>query len=116
MRGGAGPVRCPPAVAGQAAQGVKDGAPAVAWGLPCPRGSASSRSPCLPQLLHARVTACGRTAPSPRTHAAGEKLYIHCWGGRGRAGLVGGCLLREAYGISGEEALARVQKAFDTRL
>ncbi|KAF5832794.1 protein-tyrosine phosphatase-like protein [Dunaliella salina] len=46
----------------------------------------------------------------------GEKLYIHCWGGRGRAGLVGACLLREAYGISAEEALIRVQKAFDTRI
>mmetsp|Transcript_18848 Transcript_18848/g.52798 ORF Transcript_18848/g.52798 Transcript_18848/m.52798 type:complete len:321 (-) Transcript_18848:255-1217(-) len=46
----------------------------------------------------------------------GEKLYIHCWGGRGRAGLVGACLLREAYGISAEEALTRVQKAFDTRI
>jgi len=48
--------------------------------------------------------------------AAGEKLYIHCWGGRGRAGLVGACFLREAYGISADEALTRVQKAFDTRM
>ena len=47
---------------------------------------------------------------------AGEKLYIHCWGGRGRAGTVGACLLGRAYGLRADEALARVQKAFDTRM
>jgi hypothetical protein len=45
----------------------------------------------------------------------GEKLYIHCWGGRGRAGTVGACLLGYAYGLSAQEALERVQRAFDTR-
>ncbi|KAJ9529462.1 hypothetical protein QJQ45_013819 [Haematococcus lacustris] len=49
-----------------------------------------------------------------RIHA-GEKLYVHCWGGRGRAGTVGACLLCAAYGISADEALLRVQRAFDTR-
>lgn len=47
--------------------------------------------------------------------AAGERLYIHCWGGRGRAGTVGACLLAAAYGLSEKEALERVQRAFDTR-
>ncbi len=28
---------------------------------------------------------------------AGEQLYIHCWGGRGRAGTVGSCLLAQMY-------------------
>ena len=42
-------------------------------------------------------------------------MLIHCWGGRGRAGLVGACLLVRAYGISAEEALKRVQTSFDTR-
>lgn len=45
----------------------------------------------------------------------GEKLYIHCWGGRGRAGTVGSTLLAKLYGIDAEEALERVQRAFDTR-
>lgn len=27
----------------------------------------------------------------------GERVYIHCWGGRGRAGLVSCCLLSKAY-------------------
>ena len=47
---------------------------------------------------------------------AGEKLYIHCWGGRGRAGTIGACLLGKAYGLSADEALLRVQKAFNTRI
>ena len=46
---------------------------------------------------------------------AGEKLYIHCWGGRGRSALVGACLLVAAYGIGAEEALERVQRSYDTR-
>jgi protein-tyrosine phosphatase len=46
---------------------------------------------------------------------AGKKLYIHCWGGKGRTGTIGACLLGKAYGLSADEALSRVQKAFDTR-
>jgi alanine transaminase len=46
--------------------------------------------------------------------AAGAVL-LHCWGGRGRAGLVGACLLVAAYGLGADEALQRVQRAFDTR-
>jgi hypothetical protein len=45
----------------------------------------------------------------------GEKLYMHCWGGRGRAGTVGAALLAKLYGIDADEALERVQRAFDTR-
>lgn len=37
------------------------------------------------------------------------------WGGRGRAGLVGACLLAHLYGLPAEEALERVQRSFDTR-
>ncbi len=29
--------------------------------------------------------------------AAGGKLYMHCWGGRGRVGTVGACLLASMY-------------------
>lgn len=46
---------------------------------------------------------------------AGEKLYVHCWGGRGRSGMVGATLLARLYGITADEALSRVQRAFDCR-
>ncbi|GBF90376.1 MAP kinase phosphatase [Raphidocelis subcapitata] len=45
----------------------------------------------------------------------GDRVYLHCWGGRGRAGTVGACLLARLYGLSADEALERVQRAFDTR-
>ncbi|KAG1669302.1 hypothetical protein FOA52_014863 [Chlamydomonas sp. UWO 241] len=47
--------------------------------------------------------------------AGGETLYIHCWGGRGRAGTVGATLLASAFGVQIEEALERVQRAYNTR-
>lgn len=40
---------------------------------------------------------------------SGETLYLHCWGGKGRAGLVAACLLGELYDVRAEEALERVQ-------
>lgn len=46
---------------------------------------------------------------------AGDVLYVHCWGGRGRAGTVGACVLGKMYGLSAKESLERVQRAFDTR-
>lgn len=30
--------------------------------------------------------------------ARGDKVYMHCWGGRGRVGTVGACLLAQMYG------------------
>lgn len=47
--------------------------------------------------------------------AAGERVYLHCWGGRGRAGTVAACLLASFYNLSADEALERVQRSFDTR-
>ena len=47
--------------------------------------------------------------------ARGERLYVHCWGGRGRAGTVGACLLAGMYGVGASEALERVDRAFSTR-
>jgi hypothetical protein len=40
---------------------------------------------------------------------SGEVLYIHCFGGKGRAGLVCACLLAYIYGLSADEALERIQ-------
>jgi protein-tyrosine phosphatase len=45
----------------------------------------------------------------------GERLYVHCWGGRGRSGLVCASLLARLYGVGEEEALQRVQRAYATR-
>ena len=47
----------------------------------------------------------------------GGSVYIHCWGGRGRAGLVGGCLLalfREE--LDADAVLSTVQAAYDSRV
>jgi hypothetical protein len=46
---------------------------------------------------------------------AGEVLYLHCWGGRGRAGVAGAALLAELHALGQEEALERVARAFATR-
>ncbi|KAJ1626719.1 hypothetical protein T492DRAFT_1030699 [Pavlovales sp. CCMP2436] len=46
----------------------------------------------------------------------GSAVYIHCWGGRGRAGLIGGALLaclRPELG--GEQVVKAVQDGYDTR-
>eukprot|EP01023_Acetabularia_acetabulum_P054056 TRINITY_DN6070_c0_g1_i1.p1 TRINITY_DN6070_c0_g1~~TRINITY_DN6070_c0_g1_i1.p1 ORF type:complete len:246 (-),score=28.98 TRINITY_DN6070_c0_g1_i1:165-902(-) len=44
-----------------------------------------------------------------------RNIYLHCWGGRGRAGTAGACLISQLYGLSSVEALTRIQRAFDTR-
>lgn len=38
----------------------------------------------------------------------GETIYLHCWGGKGRAGLVSACLLIELYGVDAHSALEYV--------
>ena len=45
----------------------------------------------------------------------GGVLYLHCWGGRGRAGMVAAATLARLYGLSAEEALERVDRALKTR-
>ncbi|KAL7544315.1 hypothetical protein ACHAWF_007699 [Thalassiosira exigua] len=39
---------------------------------------------------------------------SGEAIYLHCWGGKGRSGLVASCLLVELYGIDADAALRYV--------
>ena len=55
------------------------------------------------------------TGEVERQLGQGCKVYLHCWGGRGRAGTFGACLLAAMYGMQPEEALLRVQRAFATR-
>ena len=48
--------------------------------------------------------------------AGGGALYVHCWGGRGRAGLVGSSLLSLLWpGADGETLLALVQRGYAGR-
>eukprot|EP00435_Cladocopium_sp_Y103_P011261 s3098_g2.t3 len=45
-----------------------------------------------------------------------EKIYLHCWGGRGRSGVVGACLLGSLDpSLSAEEALDFVQRGYSAR-
>ena len=47
----------------------------------------------------------------------GEVLYIHCFAGRGRTGLIACCLLGALYGgMDADEALARVGAYYQTRV
>lgn len=39
--------------------------------------------------------------------AAGERVYVHCWGGIGRTGTIVGCYLVR-HGLSGEQALTEI--------
>lgn len=46
--------------------------------------------------------------------ASGRRAVVHCWGGIGRTGTVVGCHLRHRYGLSGDEALARIAEEWKT--
>lgn len=47
----------------------------------------------------------------------GGAIYLHCWGGRGRAGLVGSCLLSLIWpSLTAEDILERVQTGYASRL
>lgn len=50
------------------------------------------------------------------SHGGGGAVYIHCWGGRGRAGLVSACLLSLIFPeLSAEKCLDWVQRGYDSR-
>jgi hypothetical protein len=46
---------------------------------------------------------------------SGEKIYLHCWGGHGRAGTVYCLVLQLAYGMTANEALDYCQRIHDCR-
>jgi len=46
---------------------------------------------------------------------AGQVVYLHCWGGRGRAGTVGASVVGRLYGLGAADALARTDRALSTR-
>ena len=46
----------------------------------------------------------------------GSAIYVHCWGGRGRAGLVGSALLALMWPqLGGDRVLEVVQRGYDSR-
>lgn len=45
---------------------------------------------------------------------AGSNVYVHCWGGVGRTGVVVGCYLVR-HGYTNEQAITRVNKLYKTR-
>lgn len=42
----------------------------------------------------------------------GNKIYIHCWGGVGRTGMIVGCLLSEQYGFDFEKTMDALALAY----
>jgi alanine transaminase len=53
---------------------------------------------------------------SETPEASPRALYVHCWGGRGRAGLIGGCLLALLRtDMSGADVVRTVQAGYDSR-
>eukprot|EP00164_Ancoracysta_twista_P003603 GFYU01004825.1.p1 GENE.GFYU01004825.1~~GFYU01004825.1.p1 ORF type:complete len:196 (-),score=21.68 GFYU01004825.1:393-980(-) len=46
---------------------------------------------------------------------AGKKVYVHCWGGHGRAGTVISIVLGKLYGIDGDKAMEICGKFHQTR-
>jgi hypothetical protein len=82
-------LRAPPAAASPAAAGSGRAAPGAA-------GAGGRPRPLAPPRLRPRRLAALVEDLSARVEA-GEKLYVHCWGGRGRAGTVGSCLIAHMY-------------------
>lgn len=62
---------------------------------------------CAPEQMRATLDEIDRCL------AAGETVYVHCWGGVGRTGTVVGCWLVR-HGRIGTEALEEVQRLFET--
>lgn len=45
-----------------------------------------------------------------------RKIYLHCWAGRGRTGIIAACLLGRLYKVSGLDALRRTQACYEQRI
>ncbi|GAM29129.1 hypothetical protein SAMD00019534_123050 [Acytostelium subglobosum LB1] len=45
-----------------------------------------------------------------------HNVYLHCWAGRGRTGIIAACLLGRLYQISGLEACRRIQECYEQRV
>lgn len=67
-------------------------------------------------LLHGLLCRLERSTDPEGAEGGGHGIYIHCWGGRGRAGLIGGALLALLRPeLSPAEVVSTVQAGYDTR-
>ena len=74
--------------------------------------SVPSSSESLQELLLQLLT----TMEENQNQATGQSIYVHCWGGRGRAGLVSACLLSLLYPtVDATAILDLVQAGYDSR-
>jgi len=90
----------------------------------CSRVSAAA-SETIPRFLHAPVKDLNVPDSAPLLELLSLLLddieddrciYLHCWGGRGRAGLVGACLVSLLFPeLDGKAVLDLVQAGYDTR-
>ena len=76
------------------------------------------------KFLHCPIVDCDTTADEIIVELAtnllrrldvGEMIYLHCWGGHGRAGTVASLLVGLLYGMNGAESMEYIQALHDTR-
>lgn len=76
------------------------------------------------KFVHCPIVDCDTTADEIIVELAanllrrldvGETIYLHCWGGHGRAGTVASLLIGLLYGLNGLQSMQYVQTLHDTR-
>jgi len=76
------------------------------------------------KFVHCPIVDCDTTADEIIVELAtnllrrldvGETIYLHCWGGHGRAGTVASLLFGLLYGMDGLESMEYIQALHDTR-
>ena len=67
-------------------------------------------------LLGELLTIMDETTDNASSSGEAGGIYMHCWGGRGRAGLVGSCILSLLYPeLDATQVLDLVQSGYDSR-
>ena len=65
---------------------------------------------------HSNEDGDGDAGESDKHKHEHNAVYIHCWGGRGRAGLIGSCLLALLFPeLNAKQCLSWVQRGYDSR-
>ena len=76
-----------------------------------------SQEPLQQLLLELLDFLCHKDDDDDDENTNSSCIYVHCWGGRGRAGLVGGCLLSLLWPcLDADQVLAWIQTGYATRL
>ena len=84
-------------------------AEAIHYGIPIHYQRANIQDKGLP--AHDQMTALLDSLDA--SLAAGQKIYLHCWGGIGRTGTTVGCWLVR-HGLTGDQALIRLNELYRT--